>query len=194
MAATPSTMLPLGTKAPAFELPIVTGGKLNLYSYTKFSKGVVVAFICNHCPYVKHLNQRLVEVSNTYINKGIPFIAISSNDALAYPEDGPEAMKDHAKAEGYSFPYLYDEDQKVAKAFQAACTPDFYFFDRQMTLLYRGQFDSTRPKMDTPATGEDLVRAIDAYLSNTQIAQEQVPSIGCNIKWKPGNEPDYFLL
>ena len=193
MAATPSTMLPLGTKAPGFELPIVTGGTLDLEAYIKYSKGVVTAFICNHCPYVKHINRRLVEISNIYINKGIPFIAISSNDADSYPEDGPTAMKVHAKEMGYSFPYVYDETQEVAKAYQTACTPDFYFFDRNRLLIYRGQFDSTRPKMDLPATGQDLINAIERYLSGKEIRQEQVPSIGCNIKWKPGNEPNYFL-
>ncbi len=193
MAATRSTMLELGTKAPSIQLPIVTGGDFDLYRYTEHSKGIVVLFICNHCPYVHHINETLVSVANTYINKGIPFIAISSNDATKYPKDSPEKMIDVVHKQRYPFPYLYDESQATAKAYRAACTPDFYFFDKQLNLYYRGQFDPSRPGNEIEVTGRDLTTAIDGYLNGEKAPKTQVPSIGCSIKWKAGNEPEYFL-
>ena len=193
MAATRSTMLELGIQAPPIQLPIVTGGEFDLYRYTAHSKGIVVLFICNHCPYVHHINERLVSVANSYINKGIPFIAISSNDATQYPEDSPEKMVDVVRSQHYPFPYLYDESQSVAKAYKAACTPDFYFFDKELRLYYRGQFDSSRPGNEVEVAGKSLTDAIDGYLRGLPAPVTQIPSIGCSIKWKVGNEPDYFL-
>ncbi|WP_409029153.1 thioredoxin family protein [Gracilimonas sediminicola] len=188
MSATPSTMLEIGTEAPDFTLPSVNGGKLSL-SYADQSKGFVVMFICNHCPYVLHIEDELVNVANEYIARGIGFIAISSNDVEKYPQDSPEKMAQ----KDYPFPYLYDESQEVAKAYKAACTPDFFVFDENRKLVYRGQFDDSRPSKDTPVTGVDLRNALDALLSGEQIPEDQqVPSMGCNIKWKPGNEPEYF--
>ena len=192
MSAVESTMLELKTKAPDFTLPIVTGGILNLNKYSKFSKGIVVAFICNHCPYVKHLNSKLVEMASFYIQQGIGFVAISSNDVEKYPDDAPEKMVEVVKEEGYPFPYLYDETQEVAKDYRAACTPDFFLFNENNELIYRGQFDDTRPGNGKKATGADLKDAIDALLNGEEPAGRQIPSIGCNIKWKQGNEPDYF--
>lgn len=191
MAAVESTMMDLGTKAPDFTLPIVTGGVLTLSKYTKYSKGVVVAFICNHCPYVKHINEQLVKLADTYIQEGIGFIAINSNDVENYPEDLPEKMIEVAKNKKYPFPYLFDETQEVAKAYQAACTPDFFVFDRNLELTYRGQFDNSRPGNEEPVTGEDLERAIKAVLNGDGPVEDQVPSIGCSIKWIPENEPAY---
>lgn len=192
MSAVESTMLELKTKAPDFTLPIVTGGTLNLNKYSKNSKGIVVAFICNHCPYVKHLNSKLVEIANSYIQQGIGFVAISSNDVEKYPSDSPEKMIEVVKEEGYPFPYLYDETQEVAKDYMAACTPDFFLFDENKELVYRGQFDASRPGNGKEATGSDLKNAIDALLNGAKPVDRQIPSIGCNIKWKPGNEPNYF--
>ncbi|MBO6525307.1 MAG: thioredoxin family protein [Balneolaceae bacterium] len=192
MSAVESTMLELGTKAPDFTLPIVTGGILNLNKYSKNSKGFVVAFICNHCPYVKHLNRKLVEVANSYIQQGIGFVAISSNDVENYPADSPEKMIEVVKREEYPFPYVYDETQEVAKEYMAACTPDFFLFDEKNELVYRGQFDESRPGNGKETTGADLKNAIDALLEGRELVASQIPSIGCNIKWKPGNEPDYF--
>ncbi|MDZ7807883.1 MAG: thioredoxin family protein [Gracilimonas sp.] len=188
MSATPSTMLEIGTKAPDFNLESVNGGNLSL-TYTDQSKGFVIMFICNHCPYVLHIEDGLVKLANEYISKGIGFIAISSNDVEKYPQDSPEKMAE----KDYPFPYLYDETQEVAKAYKAACTPDFFVFDESKKLVYRGQFDSSRPKNDKPITGNDLRNALDAVLEGKTISEEeQIPSIGCNIKWKPGNEPEYF--
>lgn len=188
MSATPSTMLELGTEAPDFTLPSVNGGNLSL-SYADQSKGFVVMFICNHCPYVLHIEDELIKVANEYIARGIGFIAISSNDVKKYPQDSPEKMAE----KDYPFPYLYDEDQEVAKAYKAACTPDFFVFNENRKLVYRGQFDDSRPKKEKPVTGKDLRRALDAVLAGkTTPGKDQIPSIGCNIKWKPGNEPDYF--
>ncbi len=192
MSAVESTMLELGTKAPDFTLPIVTGGILNLNKYSKNSKGMVVAFICNHCPYVKHLNSKLVEIANSYIQQGIGFVAISSNDVENYPDDSPEKMIEVVKKEEYPFPYLYDETQEVAKDYMAACTPDFFLFNEENELVYRGQFDESRPGNGKEATGADLKNAVDALLEGKEPIDPQIPSIGCNIKWKPGNEPDYF--
>ncbi len=192
MAAVESTMLPLGTPAPNFKLPIVTGGTLELHSYSKNSKGVVIMFICNHCPYVKHVNSKLVEVANQYIQHGISFIGISSNDVDKYPDDSPGKMIEVVREEGYPFPYLYDESQQVAKDYRAACTPDFFLFNGDLKLIYRGQFDSSRPGNSNSVTGADLTAAINALLNGQEPVVTQIPSIGCNIKWKPGNEPDFF--
>tara|TARA_B100000963_G_scaffold355250_1_gene373125 strand:+ start:288 stop:869 length:582 start_codon:yes stop_codon:yes gene_type:complete len=193
MAAIRSTMLELGTKAPPIQLPIVTGGEIDLYNHTAHGKGTVVLFICNHCPYVHHINEVLVSVANDYTRKGISFIAISSNDAIRYPEDSPEKMMDSVRKHSYPFPYLYDESQSVAKAYRAACTPDFYFFDKKLSLYYRGQFDASRPGNELEVTGIDLTTAIDGYLKGEEARVRQVPSMGCSIKWKAGNEPDYLL-
>lgn len=192
MSAVESTMLELGTKAPDFTLPIVTGGTLNLKKYSNKSKGIVIAFTCNHCPFVKHMNKALVELANNFIQKGIGFIAISSNDIQKYPQDAPEEMASLAKEENYPFPYLFDETQEVAKNYKAACTPDFYLFDEKATLIYRGQFDESRPGNGKLATGSDLRKAIEFLLSGREPVENQLPSIGCNIKWIPSNEPDYF--
>ncbi len=192
MAATESTMLKLGTEAPDFKLPIVTGGILNLHSYAQRSNGFVIAFICNHCPYVKHINEQLVALSGEFIQKGVGFVAISANDVEKYPDDSPEKMIEVVREEKYPFPYLYDESQEVAKAYMAACTPDFFLFNKNKELVYRGQFDSSRPGNDEPVTGSDLRNAIERMMAGEDPVEQQIPSIGCNIKWKPGNEPDYF--
>ncbi len=192
MAAVESTMVPLGSKAPSFSLPSVTGGLVELEKYTAKSKGTVILFICNHCPYVKHLNAKLVEIANEYIQKGIAFIAISSNDVVKYPADSPENMRLVVEEEHYPFPYLFDETQEIAKAYKAACTPDLYLYDESLHLVYRGQFDESRPGNGKAVTGEDLKLAIDTLLEGKTPLERQIPSIGCNIKWKPGNEPHYF--
>jgi peroxiredoxin len=184
MAAVPSNMLPLGTAAPEFELPDVVSGEQVRLASLQSDKASVIMFICNHCPYVKHVNKGLVELVNDYQPRGVAFVAISSNDVEAYPEDAPERMKAVAAEQGYSFPYLYDEDQSVAKAYQAACTPDFYIFDGDMKLVYRGQMDGSRPRNDVPVTGEDVRAALDAVLAGESVSEEQRPSLGCNIKWK----------
>lgn len=191
MALTPSIMLPLGTKAPDFQLPDVVSGKMVSLEDFSTKPGLVVMFICNHCPYVKHLRQGLVDLARDYFMKEVKFVAFSSNDALEYPEDGPEKMAEEAKQFHYHFPYLYDETQEIAKAYHAACTPDFFLFDVNQTLVYRGQFDDSRPGNQIPVTGKDLRAAIDALLVGQAISPEQKPSMGCNIKWKSGNAPDY---
>jgi len=184
MARTPSNMLPLGTKAPNFKLfDTISGTSVSLNS-AKGEKGTVVMFICNHCPFVIHVNPMIVELAKKYQEKGIAFVAISSNDVENYPQDSPDLMKQKAKEEGYTFPYLYDETQEVAKAYDAACTPDIYLFDSQLTLVYRGQLDGSRPGNDVPLTGSDLKKAIDAILEGKEVDQDQKPSLGCNIKWK----------
>ena len=188
MAAVESTMVSLGSKAPSFKLESVTGGVVELEKYTAKSKGTVILFICNHCPYVKHLNTKLVELANKYIQKGIAIIAISSNDVEKYPADSPENMKLVVEEEKYPFPYLYDETQEIAKAYEAACTPDIYLYDDSLHLVYRGQFDSSRPGNGEAVTGDDLKLAIDMLLEGKSPLENQIPSIGCNIKWKPGNE------
>jgi len=184
MAATPSNMMPLGTKAPSFSLHDTVSGKQMSLAELASDKATVVMFICNHCPYVKHLNSKLVELGKQYQAKGVAFVAISSNDVENYPDDSPEKMKVHAATEGYPFPYLYDETQEVAKAYQAACTPDFFVFDGNLACAYRGQFDSSRPKNEVPVTGEDLSKALDDILAGKPVSVPQKPSIGCNIKWK----------
>lgn len=184
MARTPSTMLPLGTKAPGFNLPDTRSGLQYSLGDLKGTKGTVIMFICNHCPFVKHVNAEIVRLAADYQNRGIGFIAISSNDVENYPEDHPDKMKETAAREGYSFPYLYDASQEVAKAYQAACTPDFYLFGHELTLCYRGQLDNSRPGNNLPVSGEDLRKAIDCLLEGTPIPRDQKPSLGCNIKWK----------
>ncbi len=191
MVRTASTMLPLGTKAPDFRLPDTTGKQTSLSDYAQ-SKALLVVFLCNHCPYVKHVAGELKRLTDEYMGKGVAVVGISSNDAAAYPDDGPSKMAEEKAAQGYAFPYLYDETQEVAKAYRAACTPDFFLFDSQQRLVYRGQLDDSRPKNDKPLSGADLRAALDATLAGKPVAELQKPSIGCNIKWKPGMEPQYF--
>ena len=184
MVETPSVMIPLGTQAPDFSLPDTASGKiLNLYDL-KSNRATVIMFICNHCPYVKHILAKLIKLTNDYIPKNIAFIAISSNDAQSYPEDSPEKMKELAIRLGFPFPYLYDETQEVARAYSAACTPDFYIFNEEMKLVYRGQFDDSRPKSAIPVTGMDIRSALDRILAGEPVDPHQNPSLGCNIKWK----------
>ncbi len=184
MARTPSNMIPLGTKAPDFKLPDTVSGQTVSLNELKGTQATVVMFICNHCPFVKHVNAGMVAMAKDYQSMGIGFIAISSNDVLNYPDDAPDLMTVNAREEGYPFPYLYDESQEVAKAYDAACTPDFYLFDRNLQLVYRGQMDDSRPGNGIPVTGKDLRAAIDTLLSGGKINAIQKPSIGCNIKWK----------
>jgi peroxiredoxin len=191
MALTPSTMLALGTVAPVFQLPNIDGKHVALADF-KAAPALVVMFICNHCPYVKHLRAALAEFGREYAAKGVGVVAINSNDVANYPEDSPAKMAAEAKAAGYTFTYLYDETQNVAKAYHAACTPDFYVFDRGRRLVYRGQFDASRPGNGIPITGKDLRAAVNAVLAGTPPSLNQAPSMGCNIKWKRGNEPEYF--
>jgi peroxiredoxin len=192
MARTPSTMLELGTPAPDFSLPdTVSGTTVSLSDFAQ-APGLLVMFICNHCPYVKHINHALAAFAKVYRARGLAVVAISANDVVSHPDDGPDKMAAEARALGYSFPYLYDESQATAKAYRAACTPDFFLFDGQRRLYYRGQFDSSRPGSTVPVTGEDMRAAVDALLAGDPPPSEQRPSLGCNIKWRPGNEPDYF--
>ncbi|MGM0594241.1 MAG: thioredoxin family protein [Pseudomonadota bacterium] len=191
MARTPSTMLELGTPAPAFSLPESASGKtVSLEDFR--GRPVVVAFICNHCPYVLHIAGKLAELAHRYQQQGVEFVAINSNDVANYPDDSPDKMPVMAQKYGFTFPYLFDESQAVAKSYRAACTPDFYLFDSEHKLVYRGQFDNARPRNDEPITGADLEDALKALLANLPPLEEQKPSLGCNIKWKEGNEPDYF--
>jgi len=184
MARTPSNMLPLGTQAPDFELfDTVSGTHLSLEDI-KGPKGTVIMFICNHCPFVIHVNEQLVAIANSYKQRGIGFAAISSNDIVNYPQDAPELMKENAQRLGYPFPYLYDETQEIARAYDAACTPDFYLFDRALSLVYRGQLDYSRPGNGIPVTGSDLRAALEYLLKGEKNPGPQKPSIGCNIKWK----------
>ena len=191
MALTPSTMLPLGTAAPDFKLPD-TGGKMVSLANFKGQPALLVAFICNHCPYVIHLRAGLAQLARDYLPRNVSMAGISSNDAANYPADSPDKMKEEAKKAGYLFPYLYDETQAVAKSYRAACTPDIFLFDRNQRLVYRGQFDASRPNNGIPVTGNDLRAALDAVLTGKAVSEKQIPSIGCNIKWKAGNAPDYF--
>jgi peroxiredoxin len=191
MSLTPSTMLDLGTQAPDFALKDTQGNTVTLADF-KGQKGLLVIFMCNHCPYVVHLRSALANFAREYQAKGLAVVGISSNDIDNYPADGPDKMVEEVANAGYSFPYLYDESQAVAKAYQAACTPDFFLFDANQKLTYRGQFDDSRPKNELPITGVDLKSATDALLTGQAISTAQKPSIGCNIKWRPGNEPDYF--
>lgn len=184
MALTPSNMLPLGTAAPDFKLPDTVSGKKLSLDDVATDRATVVMFICNHCPYVIHVNEELVRLANDYAPKGVGFVAISSNDVVNYPADSPEKMAEHAKRVGYPFPYLYDESQAVARAYDAACTPDFYVFDGERKLVYRGRLDDSRPNSGTPLSGRDLRAALDAVLAGQAVADVQYPSAGCNIKWK----------
>ena len=190
MAATPSTMLELGTPLPGFSLPDTGGRTVSSADYN--GQPLLVMFICNHCPFVKHVIAGLSSLAREFQEKGVNVVAVNSNDVAAYPEDAPDRMKAFAAKHGFSFPYLYDESQQVAKLYRAACTPDFFLFDEKGRLVYRGQMDGSRPANDVPVDGEDLTRAVDALVSGGEIPAEQNPSIGCNIKWRPGNEPDYF--
>ncbi|WP_428388935.1 thioredoxin family protein [Mucisphaera sp.] len=199
MVMTASTMLELGTRAPDFALADTDGQTVTRESFA--GKPLLVMFICNHCPFVKHIAAEIKRLADDYQPRGVAVVAISANDADAYPDDAPEKLKEEKAARGYPFPYLYDADQSVAKAYTAACTPDFFLFDSNHKLFYRGQLDETRPKRiesgvydfeTTPAHGADLRAALDAMLQGDQPAEKQIPSMGCNIKWKPGNEPAYF--
>ena len=191
MVRTPSTMLPLGTRAPDFTLPNVDGRLVSLANAAG-PKGTLVMFICNHCPFVKHVADQLAALGRDFMPQGIGIVAISANDVAAHPADSPEQMVREAEERGYPFPDLYDASQEVAKAYHAACTPDFFLFDGARSLVYRGQLDASRPGNDVPVTGADLRAAIEAVLAGRVPAGNQTPSIGCNIKWKPGNEPGYF--
>ena len=191
MVRTPSTMLPLGTPAPDFALPNVDGRTVS-FADAAGARGTVVMFICNHCPFVKHVADHLAALGREYLPRGVGFVAISSNDVSTHPADSPEQMVHEAEARGYPVPYLYDETQDVAKAYRAACTPDFYLFDSGRALVYRGQLDGSRPGGDVPVTGHDLRVALDALLAGRPPLAEQIPSLGCNVKWRSGNEPDYF--
>ena len=190
MAATNSTMLALGTSVPNFSLPDTEGNIVSAADF-KGAPALLVIFMCNHCPFVKHILNDLVELAEEYRDKGVAVVGINSNDVTGYPEDRPEMMAKLAKEAGFSFPYLYDETQEVAKAYQAACTPDFFLFGREMKLVYRGQMDDSRPGNKIPVTGADLTAAIEAVIAGSEVNTEQKPSIGCNIKWKTGNQPDY---
>lgn len=193
MAATPSTMLKLGTRMPEFSLPDVDG-KPVAGADLLGGPGTLVAFICNHCPFVIHVREEMVRLIKEYQQKGIKAVAISANDAQTHPDDGPKKMAEIARSYGFSFPYLYDKTQETAKAFQAACTPDFFLFDGDGKLFYRGQMDDSRPGNDRPVTGADLRRALDALLAGKPAPEPQKPSMGCNIKWRSGNEPAYFVV
>src|SRR5712671_531873 len=191
MVQTPSTMLSLGTKAPDFSLLEPATGKKRSLSEFK-APATVIMFICNHCPFVIHVRDEITRLTRDYAAKGVAFVAINSNSVESHPQDGPEHMAELVRELGWTFPFLFDATQDAAKAYHAACTPDFYVFDRDHRLAYRGQLDESRPSNGKPVTGKDLRAAIDDVLAGRPAAAEQRPSIGCNIKWKPGNEPDYF--
>ena len=191
MPETPSTMLDLGTSLPSFSLPDFNGKVVSDADF-KGSKALLVAFICEHCPFVRHVRSEFARFAKEYDAKGLKVVAIMSNSIEEFPQDGPEGMKKEAQEAGYIFPYLFDKDQNVAKAFKAACTPDLFLFDSNRRLVYRGQFDGSRPKNDVPVTGADLRAAADAVLAGKAPSETQRPSMGCNIKWYPGNEPAYF--
>ena len=190
MAVTASNMLALGTSAPDFNLPDTQGNMVSLDDFAE-APALLVISMCNHCPFVKHILSTIVGLVKEYQAKGVAVVGINSNDVVNYPDDSPEMMAKVAKKEGFTFPYLYDETQDVAKAYHAACTPDFFLFDKQRKLVYRGQMDDSRPGNDIPVTGLDLVKAMDAVLAGRLVSNEQKPSMGCNIKWKPGKEPEY---
>ena len=183
-------MLPLGTAAPDFRLPDTNGKTVSLSDFK--GKPLLVMFICNHCPFVKHIRAGLAQLARDYQPRGVAIVGINSNDVENYPDDSPAKMAQEVKAADYTFPYLYDETQAVAKAYRAACTPDFYLFDKEHRLVYRGQLDDSRPSNSVPVTGKDLRAALDAVLAGKPVSPNQRPSIGCNIKWKAGNEPEYF--
>ena len=192
MALTPSTMLALCTKAPDFQLPdVVSNEKISLATFAD-KKALLVMFICRHCPFVKHIKDELAKLGKDYKDRSLAIVAISTNDAENYPYDAPEKLKKMALELGFTFPFCYDETQEVAKAYTAACTPDFFLFDRNRQLVYRGQLDDSRPSNGIPVTGKDLRAAIDAVLNDQSVTQDQKPSVGCNIKWKAGNAPSYY--
>jgi thiol-disulfide isomerase/thioredoxin len=191
MVLTPSTMLPLGTITPDFSLrDVVSGQTLTLKDVTG-EKGLLVMFICRHCPFVKHIQDQLAQLGQDYQPQGLGLVAISANNAVSHPDDAPDKLRDMAENVGFIFPFLYDETQAIAKAYKAACTPDFFLFDSAKKLVYRGQLDDSRPGNNQPVTGKDLRMAIELVLAGQPVPPDQTPSIGCNIKWKPGNEPDY---
>ncbi|MCB9556454.1 MAG: thioredoxin family protein [Deltaproteobacteria bacterium] len=192
MAATESMMLALGTTAPAFRLPDSAGQPVSLDDIASGKRATLVMFICNHCPFVVHVREQLAALGRDYQQRAVGIVAISANDIEGYPADRPEKMAEFSRAAGFVFPYLYDASQEVAKAYRAACTPDFYLFDAERKLVYRGQLDDSRPNNGKPVDGADLRAALDALLAGRPVSAEQKPSIGCNIKWKPGNSPDYF--
>ena len=191
MAKTESTMIALGMAAPDFALSDTDGQIVGLRDFAELPS-LLVVFMCNHCPFVRHIREELAPFVKRYQAKGLAVVAISSNDVEAFPEDGPEVMAREVEGFGYTFPYLFDESQSVTRAYKAACTPDFFLFDQERRLVYRGQFDGSRPGNGVPVTGADLGAAVEALLKGTPISSDQRPSIGCNIKWKAGNEPDYF--
>lgn len=184
MAKTPSSMMPLGTEAPDFKLPDTRSGESIGLTDSKGPKGTLVMFICNHCPFVKHVFDELVALGKEYPSRGVGLVAISSNDVENYPDDSPEKMKELAESLGFEFPYLYDETQEVAKAYDATCTPDFFLFDAELRCVYRGQLDDSRPGSDIPVSGKDLRAALDSLIEGRAISEDQQPSLGCNIKWK----------
>jgi peroxiredoxin len=190
--AVSSTMLELGTQAPDFSLPDAVTGRTVSLSEFHHAPALLVMFICNHCPYVRHVRGEVATIAREYAQKGVAIVAINANDPDRYPQDAPPAMRDEAETVGYTFPYLFDETQEVARAYMAACTPDFFLFDGERRLVYRGQLDNSRPGNEVPVTGRDLRDALDAVLDGGEVPADQVPSIGCSIKWKPGNEPPYF--
>ncbi|MEH2240660.1 thioredoxin family protein [Nostoc sp.] len=192
MALTASSMLPLRTKAPDFDLPEVVSGKATSLSTFADKKALLVMFICRHCPFVKHVQKELAQLGKDYFTGDLAIVAISANDAHNYPDDAPESLQAFATEQGFNFTLCYDESQETAKAYTAACTPDFFVFDDQRQLVYRGQLDDSRPSNGKPVTGADLRAAIEAVLAGKPVASEQKPSVGCNIKWKPGNQPSYF--
>ena len=191
MVQTASTMLPLGTRAPDFSLPDPSGKPVSLSDFAD-APALLVVFLCNHCPYVKHVAAGLAQLAADYQPRGVAVVGINANDVDSYPEDSPAKMAEEVRRRGYTFPYIYDASQDVAKAYSAACTPDFFLFDRDRALVYRGQMDAARPGNNVPVTGEDLRAALDAVLAGQPVSAQQRASLGCNIKWKPGNEPDYF--
>ena len=192
MAETPSTMIALGTGIPDFSLQNAVDGKTVSPKDFEGAEALLVMFICNHCPFVQHVLKEIGRLAADYQAKGVAVVAINANDIDTYPQDGPEHMKRLAESEGWTFPFLFDETQEVAKAFKAACTPDFFLYDRRPTLVYRGQLDDSRPGNDAPVTGKDLRAALDAVLGGKPVSHDQKPSIGCNIKWEPGKAPGYF--
>ena len=194
MVSVPSQMLPLGTKAPDFALPDVVSGKIVKLTDFQGKKAILVMFICNHCPYVIHIRDHFKPLADEYMKRGLAIIAINANSTKTHPQDGPEEMKKLAIEKKWPFPYLFDETQAVAKSYKAACTPDFFLFNSDFKLVYRGQFDDSRPRNNIPVTGKDLRRAIDAVLNDQPVPKDQKPSLGCNIKWHPGNEPHYYLI
>ncbi len=192
MVKTASTMLPLGTTAPDFQLEdVISGQKISLDNFAD-NEALLVMFICQHCPFVKHVKEELAKIGKDYADRPLGIVAISANDVENHPDDSPEHMLKMAKELDFNFPFCYDETQEVAKTYTAACTPDFFLFDRDKKLVYRGQLDDSRPSTDIPVTGKDLRGAIEAVLAGKEVDSDQMPSLGCNIKWKPGNEPDYF--